>query len=99
MKRKFNAKGFMNKVFGETPIERDVKNPVRRVIHHGLLSKKYGDMQRYHQDACSYWIDQYHKTTGNSKKETVEAEPVKSVNGVGVGEDGLFHPFNPVVFH
>lgn len=45
----------INKMKARTDIEKDIKNPVRRVYRHTILKSKYGDMQKYHSDACHYY--------------------------------------------
>lgn len=45
----------INKMKTRTDIEKDIKNPVRRVYRHTILKGKYGDMQKYHSDACHYY--------------------------------------------
>lgn len=39
-------------------IEKDLRNPARRVVRHTLLKKKYGDMQHYYMDAADYYLNQ-----------------------------------------
>ena len=87
----------LGKIFGETQIERDVRCPIGRIIRHRLMANKYGDMQQYHMDACEYWANKVRERTGNNNVHAIE--PEVAVNGVSADEDGLFHPFKPVVFH
>lgn len=41
-----------------TDLEKDLRNPVRRVVRHTLLSKKYGNLQKHYMDAADYYLNQ-----------------------------------------
>lgn len=45
----------INAIKSRSDIEKDIKNPIRRVCRHTIMKKKYGDMQQYHSDACGYY--------------------------------------------
>jgi len=38
-------------------IEKDIRNPLRRVYRHTIMKAKYGDMNDYHSRACSYYCN------------------------------------------
>jgi hypothetical protein len=42
----------------KSDLEKDLRNPVRRVVRHTLLKKKYGDMQHYYMDAADHHLAQ-----------------------------------------
>ena len=93
-------KKLFSKIFGESQIERDVKCPIGRTIRHTLFAKKYGNMMEYHMNACEYWAQKFDELTAPKEEVAVEASATeeKTVNGVS-NEDGLYHPFKPLIFH
>ena len=59
MKEKlFNLKQLKNRP-KKTDLEKDLRNPARRVVRHTILSKKYGDMQHHHMDATDYHLEHF----------------------------------------
>ena len=72
--RNCKIRAMFNKMKSRSDIEKDIKNPVRRVYRHVLKKNEYGDMQQYHMDACSYYCHQESKSI-----EEVAAEASKKM--------------------
>ena len=57
MKKKLFG-NIMEKINKRTDLEKDLRNPVRRVVRHTLLSKKYGNLQQHYMAAADYYLNQ-----------------------------------------